>query len=105
MAKAAKKSEVRSFVRKSRKKLGRHSKKNTPNKTFSSGVTKYPSEESKTWLFMLDQIKNPQFIAINIEALVNKNKDLRLRSIENKLLNRRYRPTNTTRVTKLQITR
>jgi hypothetical protein len=32
MAKAAKKSEVRSFVRKSRKKLGRHAKKDTPNK-------------------------------------------------------------------------
>jgi hypothetical protein len=32
MAKAAKKSEVRSFVRKTRKKLGRHAKKDTPNK-------------------------------------------------------------------------
>jgi len=31
MAKAAKKTEARSFVRKSRKKLGRHSKKDTPN--------------------------------------------------------------------------
>jgi hypothetical protein len=32
MAKAVKKSEVRSFVKKSRKKLGRHSKKDSPNK-------------------------------------------------------------------------
>lgn len=32
MAKAAKKSETRSFVLKSRKKLGRHSKRKTNNK-------------------------------------------------------------------------